>query len=990
MPCESPAFCGTVLQQARVSCCLCKGNKLLHYHNDRLTDQMVTDKGDSILNKEQVRVALEAASSDTLRMSDVSNSDKFFDLEFPKSAIDGRNSKFTEVERGVYVPDHLLKEQPELFSDENGVRTSGIYAWCFIHLNDDDNWEFINPLKFGQFGTDAANGKLPHETISGYEDNPRFKIVLLWAASTDEILASQMVMGNDPEERKLERARKNIRQDKEKKKTAKKIEDELRRKYMTNASREMGRGTEWVEESPGEIIEILSEYLGAKHIADVAGGYKMRDYIEENESLYEEFLAEVDGVEVDKDGYILAATTGLGKTAMALRMLLDYGTQTESDEKEGIFHAIFSSMPDTLRNFIDNVGDFPDVFTDKNGNQRFKFYGGKSVLKELEDHEHSNLIHGGAEEFAKAKENNESGHHVMLWSVQDVKDKTDYGDVEEVSQEEWDEFEAELTGKYSIFEDFEWDVLVFDEAHHATDTKRMYKSLECFGTWHHRILLSATPQIYFEYEDPIHRKMYALSRDEVYRRKKRGVPHFQNRPDYIYRFLAMRDAIRNLREELGLESEDEPTMSKWHALDEQQRIKLKDRLKALYKLILNIHPDTEASRIISPLCAANGVVDELCEYSKRVGMILVPEPAGGGEGGTEKLVGQLANELLPSIDDSDEFVFLNVYNEDDIQKLEKFGEKRANGNVGSSHPWKGKKVVLITHRKKLTGYDEEQLGWMMIMQDIGTASLLEQATGRVGREGPVPLDSDAPEKLKKRNCAVYMISNDGGFEVLNKRCEAEQQIQNRQIEPDEYAKELRNLYDIRIAKAAKDGNVRWEEFNFPNFVDIARRESTSEEKSLTDTAAIIEKLQNGMVSPENITDADSGSGSVDLHEDQSGGSDTKNNSRNQTQSNSSSDDEDKSDLERQSEQVKNFLERCLKRVSTFIKISNVGRNLSFKEFIKKDAFENEKTDREARLSNWIDAGQFGLNQTPNEALLYYYNEGVFDEEDLHVWFANQK
>mgnify|MGYP006919953880 CR=1 FL=1 len=133
---------------------------------------MVTDKGDSILNKEQVRAALEAASSDTLRMSDVSNSDKFFDLEFPKSAIDGRNSEFTQVERGVYVPDHLLKEQPELFSDENGVRTSGIYAWCFIHLNDDDNWEFINPLKFGQFGTDAANGKLPHETISGYEDNP--------------------------------------------------------------------------------------------------------------------------------------------------------------------------------------------------------------------------------------------------------------------------------------------------------------------------------------------------------------------------------------------------------------------------------------------------------------------------------------------------------------------------------------------------------------------------------------------------------------------------------------------------------------------------------------------------------------------------------------------------------------------------------------------------------------------------------------------------
>ena len=67
-------------------------------------------------------------------------------------------------------------DTPEIFQRPG----QGLYAWVTLSQYKLMKWDGLDPIKFGQYGSDAENGKTPQETISSYSwvTEP---IVILWA-----------------------------------------------------------------------------------------------------------------------------------------------------------------------------------------------------------------------------------------------------------------------------------------------------------------------------------------------------------------------------------------------------------------------------------------------------------------------------------------------------------------------------------------------------------------------------------------------------------------------------------------------------------------------------------------------------------------------------------------------------------------------------------------------------------------------------------------
>ncbi len=864
------------------------------------------------------------------------------------------NQEFVEVEPNVFAPKSLVRNHPSLFSRGSGRNPSSVYGWVDLSSTPgyDGTFEMNSTVKFGQSGSNG--NKLPAETIHDYLTKAqvyRPRALILWVTSYDEI---------------VEKVRKN--QNLSYDEAVEEIGDAAieAEEYLKNTldrlnKNEVTSGTEFYKNPLGEIVDALGEYCGAKYLEEVE--YEWREYVNENKKQYREFLDDLSEIEEQrKRSYILAATTGFGKTAMALDMVLSYS----KNGTISTYNLLVSSMPRTLRNFAEQ-GHMFNHFYDENGNCRFKFYTINSAENYIENED---WVEGDVEGFLEAKRNDKEGVHILMASVQDFKRKMlDLDDAEENSVEVTEEDVETLINKYEPLADFEFDVLLFDEAHYATKTEKMNTALEMFD-WDHRILITATPEEFVAAENPIYERKSAifwLTRKMAYEMREKqlrqdGKGHLEDYPEYNYRLLKVREAIQNVLEEEEHPEGDAFTLSKFFCM-ENGELKYEQAVVEFLKAFLDIGRKhlPKSKREFSPYHDPKA---DLCDYSKQVGLVSVPS------GDAEALCKLLAERMNKESDSNT--LFLHSYDYKDDQK--ELDNKIKNDVLADDGNYE--RAIIFTHNIFLTGFDKEWIGWMLLARNIRSSKFFDQATGRCGREGPD----------EKTNCAVYFAGLNGFFEIMRRKHNALREYDEDCDNFADYKRDFLDLYNVAIPKYIDDGTVTWESMDHIDWKEYAESAIPKEERKLANKAINNVSLNNSDWTPgDGVTDSESDGGenpSAGPREgDETPGQNTENNKQNTEDNND--EDSDENDDEEKKAKTKNIIEDFAINARPLIGQAEFEGD-SLEDFIK--ASEYRFGENRFTFEKWF--GDIGSGNYTRKDIITLYDENIMNSRVMEEWFLD--
>ena len=899
-----------------------------------------------MLSKKQARNYIEGAFDVDL---DGLNHNSLNGLQVTEERLD---QEFVEVESNVYAPKSLVNDHPSLFSRDSGHNPSSVYGWVNLGKTPGygGTFEMNSTVKFGQSG--SHGDKLPGETISDYLNKAKVYrpvALILWVTSYDELVEKVRTNQNLNYDEAVEEIGD----------AAIEAEEFLLNTLDRYSKDEVTSGTEFYKNPLGEIVDALGEYCGAKYLEEVE--YEWRGYVKKNKAQYREFLDDLSDIEEQrKRSYILAATTGFGKTAMSLDMVLSYS----KNGAVSTYNLLVSSMPRTLRNFAEQ-GHMFNHFHDEDGNCRFKFYTINSAENYIEN---DDWVEGGVEDFLEAKRNGEDGVHILMASVQDFKRKMlDLEDAEEDSVEVTEEDVETLINKYEPLADFEFDVLLFDEAHHATKTEKMNTALEMFD-WDHRIIITATPEEFVAAENPIHerksaifwltRKMAYEMREEQLRQNGKG--HLEDYPEYNYRLLKVREAIQNVLEEEEHPEGDAFTLNKFFRMEEGE-LKYEQAVIEFLKTFLDIGRKhlPKSKREFSPYHDPEA---DLCDYSKQVGLVSVPS------GDSEALCKLLAERMNKESDSNTLFLHSYEY-KDDQKELDNKIKNDVRADDGNYE-----RDIIFTHNIFLTGFDKEWIGWMLLARNIRSSKFFDQATGRCGREGPD----------EKTNCAVYFAGLNGFFEIMRRKYNALREYDEDCNNFADYKRDFLDLYNVAIPKYIDDGTVTWESMDHIDWKKYAKSAIPEQERKLANKAINDVSLNNSDWTPgDDVTDSESDGVENPSAGPREGDETPGQNTENDRQNSGDDDEESEESDENKKAKAKNIIEDFAINARPLIEQGEFEGD-SLEDFIKAKNYRfggNRFTFEE-----WF--GDIGSGNYNREDIITLYDENIMNSRVMEEWFLD--
>lgn len=917
----------------------------VHYNQDQ--------PARSMFSKKQAREYYE--NSFEVDLDDLSHES----LDGLKVTEEQLREEFVELEDGVYAPEGLVNDHPHLFHRNGQVPPSSAYGWVKMDLARPGfvNYELNSTVKFGQSGSNGD--KIPPETISDYLDtsNRAYVALILWVTGFDEI---------------IERIRREHGIDREE--AEKKAGDEAiaAEEYLKNRLDRVSKskilgGTEFYKNSLGEIVDALGEYCGAKYIEK--SDFEWRGYVEKNKEKYRDFLDNLSEIEDQrKRSYILAATTGFGKTATALDMVLTYSDGGTT----ATYNLLVSPMPRTLQNFVGQAHKF-NHFHKESGENYFKFYVINTAENYFENNSLGDLIEGKVEDFVKAKENNEDGIHILMASVQDFKRKI--GDIRDRDEDiEVEEEEVEkLLSEYEELEDFEFDVLLFDEAHHATDTDKMNEALEFFD-WDHRILITATPEDYVTSENPVYEResaIFWLTRKKAYEMRARQLRnpeekgHLEDYPEYHYRLLRIRDVVQNIIEEENHPPEEAWTPSKFFQMEDGD-LRYRQAVIEFLKAFLDIQrghlpPDQRRFSVYQD------PKTDLCDFSQQVGLVSVPS------GNSEELCKLLTSTMNEKSNSNTLFLHSYEY-KDDIEGLEDKIQEDVLSDDGNYE-----RAIIFTHNIFLTGFDKEWIGWELLLRNIRSSKFFDQATGRVGREGP----------KEKTNCAVYFAGINGFFNIVNEKHEALRQCENDAENYEEWRRDFVDIFNVCIPRFIDNGSVTWESMDHVDWKKYAKESIPSDEGKFASNVINDSALSNSSWNPgDNVTDSDStGNGSPQAGPREGPESPGKTHDQDQQQNNSNgeSDEDEELDEEEKRAKTRNIIIDFIINGNPLISRAEFEGD-TFEDFIKARYYRyggNRFT-----FQQWFDESH--TDDYTRETIIKLYDEGIMNSRKMETWFREKR
>jgi superfamily II DNA or RNA helicase len=720
----------------------------------------------------------------------------------------------------------------------------GVYIWGQTAMAPDGTLHFdIRASKFGEYGTKGMSKK-PSETTDSYSSifvGPR---VIFWAATYDQLRDLAYKNGFEDFEKDFPNPFA--------------IEQYIQKQRLTRKI-EGNDGTEFFDETPKEVVGEIQEFLGDEFekFGDTIR-YRPRKYTEKAFDVWERFI----NGRASTDTFVLGATTGSGKTAMDLKFLEKYRKKKRADgEISHVSGLLFSSMPDTLENFIRDSKKFDCFYED--GDCIFNFYDAKDPDE--------------VDAFLEATSNQEQGIHILHTSIQDLKDKSTLTD-EDIqdwveSEEELSLEDFDLSGRLSDIDGISVDAVMIDEAHQGVLTKKMEAVLKRFD-FKYKILITATAYDFLldeEGEYDFQNAGFLYSREDLYAAKDRGEPWAQEFPWYNYHFLSQKIAHDALRENHNISPEEEFRWKKIFRVDmsdpNNPELVYEDAVVDLFARLLNLNPKDPDETL-----SIFGHRTNLCSFSEWVGMISIPP--GNSQVLKELLIEKLTeywNRQKRITNVTHDYEFLDVEDSRLDEKIdENFEEKR---------------TIVFTCNKKLTGYDNDKIGWLALLREIGSVKLLEQAIGRPGR--PKEDDDYDASVPNKKNCAVFFGGVEGHVKVIDEI------IRHRCNEGDydsleDAREEWYKLYNPTVALSKKEG---WRSID--GFGDLYETIKNSQQYRCQNAKKL---LDNGWKSDEdyvqkliievqnNISASDNG-GRQRFYDDQSNGQ-----NRNQTRNQGSSDD----------------------------------------------------------------------------------------------------